>query len=73
MASTWRVTSQQETTETTPGVGFTRGYRVAFTTGEGNSGSVFVPMDRYTPDNVRLLVASVADRIDSVGSLTSGD
>ena len=73
MASMWRVTSQQETTETTPGVGFSRGFRVFFTTDAGNSGSVFVPLAQYTADKVKALIAAAATTMDTVSSLTPGE
>ena len=73
MPSAWKVTSQQETTETTPGVGFTRGFRVFFTTDVGNSGSVFVPAGQYAPDKVKALIAAAATTMDAVSSLTTAE
>jgi len=43
---------------------------VYFTTGEGNSGSVFVPQARYTAANVHKLVAGAAKSLDEVGAIT---
>lgn len=73
MPSTWKVTSQQETTETTPGVGFTRGFRVFFTTAAGNAGSVFVPVGQYEAEKVRALIAAAATTMDSVSDLTAAE
>jgi len=42
---------------------------VYFTTGEGNSGSVFVPQARYAAAVVHTLVAAAAKEIDAVGSV----
>lgn len=73
MASTWKVTGQQETTETTPGVGFTRGFRVFFTTDAGNSGSVFVPVGQYEAGKVRALIAAAATTMDDISGLTAAE
>lgn len=48
------------------------GHVVSFTTGRGNKGSVFVPDDHYTVDEVRALVAAQAKRADDIRSLSSG-
>jgi hypothetical protein len=46
------------------------GFRVMFTTGKGQQGSVFVPKARYTPDNVRAEIAAAAHQLDQVADLT---
>jgi len=48
------------------------GTQVYFTTGDGNSGSVFVPQARYGITLVRELVAAAAKELDGIGRL-AGD
>lgn len=70
--TTWSVTGQTEYTQvgaTGPPV---KGVLVAFTTGRGHSGSVFVPYSQYTAAHVRGVVANAAANMDAVGMLTSG-
>lgn len=47
------------------------GHVVAFITGEGHRGSVFVPNDHYNVNAVKQLVHAQAAIADSVGGLTS--
>lgn len=70
--STWQVTGQTQRIKANAANGVEEGYDVTFTTGQGHTGSVFVPMARYTPDNVRVLIAAQAQLLDSVGALSSG-
>jgi predicted aconitase with swiveling domain len=70
-APTWRVTSQIETTEADATGRLTAGYRVYFTTGDGQSGSVFVPMALYTNATaVKSLIADQAAAVVTVAGLT---
>jgi hypothetical protein len=70
MATTWSVTSQQQTTALY-GTRFVRGVEIAFVTGLGHSGSVFVPQDVYSnTDQVKAMVAAAAAQMDAVGSLS---
>ena len=71
-SSTWKVTGQNQVTEIAPGGTPTQGVRVYYTTGAGQSGSVFVPMAKYTPEGVAAAVAEAAATMDAIGSLTSG-
>lgn len=66
----WKVESQQETTELDPRGQPIRGYRVYFTTGKGQHGSVFVALSMYNPQNVRAAVASHAGQLDETASLS---
>jgi hypothetical protein len=68
----WQVDSQVERTRATPANTVEEGYDIAFHTGQGHSGTVFVPRSRYTVENVAQLVQEQADRLDAVGSLRSG-
>ena len=68
---TWTVTSQSESTEIQPSGQAARGYRIYFQTGTGQQGSIFVPQDRYLPDNVRALLAAAAANADAIGNLSS--
>ena len=66
----WRVTGQVEYTQvgqTGPPV---PGVKVFYITGQGHSGSVFVPQDVYNAAHVRDAVAAAAARMDAIGSLT---
>lgn len=71
-ATTWQVTSQVEGSQILPGMGVTRGVTVYFTTGQGNAGSVFVPLASYETAKVRALVAARAAQVDEIGNLSSG-
>lgn len=46
------------------------GHVIAFTTGEGNKGSVFVPNDHYSAAKVKTLVAAQAAIVDEVRNLS---
>lgn len=67
----WTVDSQTERTRATPANTVEEGYDVAFHTGRGHSGTVFVPRSRYTVENVAAAVQERANLLDAVGSLTS--
>jgi hypothetical protein len=69
VASTWKVGPQQQTTQLIPGGRFVRGVEISFVTGMGNSGTVFVPEDAYTPDAVRAEIQAKAEKMDAVSSL----
>jgi hypothetical protein len=68
--TTYTVTSQQpdQYDFTNPG-NPVLGTIVYFTTGEGNTGTVFVPAARYKVDVVRTMVAHAAKLLDQVGSI----
>lgn len=69
--ASWTVTGQMESTEFDQQGRIQKGYTVAFQTGQGHSGTVFVPQAQYNPDMVRQLVQARADLMDQVGSLSS--
>jgi len=69
-AVTWRVSGQTEETVVQPGGVPVRGVRVFYVTGNGATGSVFIPQDRYTVDHVRSEVEAAAVRSAAVGALT---
>lgn len=62
----WNVTSQQEVLERDAAGNVTRGYRVYFNTASGGTGSVFLPLGMYTPNNVRAAIATQAHLVDQV-------
>lgn len=68
-AGTTRVTGQMPTTALAGGR-FTKGVEVQFVTAAGNTGSVFIPDDQYTPDVVRAAIADKAAVMDAVGAIT---
>lgn len=69
--TTWRVTSQSQTTQINGAGAPVDGVEVFFTTGDGHSGSVFVAQNQYNPANVRDAIAAAATQMDAVGQLTS--
>lgn len=66
----WHVTSQQETSRTTPQGQFLRGVNVYFTTAAGVSGSVFVSDSEYNAQSVRALIAARVAQLEAVQGLT---
>jgi hypothetical protein len=67
----WRVTSQLETTEQDATGRLTNGFRVYFTTGTSQNGSVFVPMSVYSnADAVKSLIADQVAAVNAVANLT---
>ena len=70
--TSWEVTSQYEDTDVSVPGRLTQGYRVTFRTGQGHTGTVFIPLAQYRPDAVRAAVASQAALLDAVGNLSSG-
>lgn len=71
--TSWQVTGQAERTDIAADGSPVRGMVVYFTTGNGHTGSVFVPMAQYGTDPVRAAISAAAARMDAVGALTSGD
>lgn len=66
---TWRVDSQSPTTRVSPTGQVEDGYDIAFTTGLGQPGTVFVANARYTPANVKAVIAARAAQIDAIATL----
>jgi len=67
----YTVTDQVQATEADGQGRPARGIRVHFRTAAGNLGSVFVPDNRYTPENVRAAIVAKAALMDQVSGLTS--
>lgn len=67
---TWQVTGQIEQTQIGANSQLVKGMLVSFTTGAGNSGSVFVPDSQYTPDKVKAAIVAQAAVLDAVSALT---
>jgi len=70
--TTWQVTGQTEYTQVAATGPPVAGVKVFYTTGQGHSGSVFLPNAQYNVGNVRAAVAAAAENMDAVGSLSSG-
>lgn len=68
--TTFKVTGQQETTEIDGNGNLAPVISVAFTTGQGVSGTVNIPKAQYTVDNVRSAILAQAQILDSVAKLT---
>lgn len=49
------------------------GHQIAFITGEGHRGSVFIPEDHYNPGYVRTQLARRAAVTDEVNTLSGSD
>lgn len=69
--ASWSVVAQQQQTKVGPTGVLDDGFNVLFTTGNGHTGSVFVPMSQYNVDNVRALVQAQANLLDAVGALSN--
>ncbi len=70
-AASWSVTGQVEATEFSQQGQMQKGVRISFQTGQGHTGTVFVPQAQYNPDTVRQLVQAQANLMDQVGALSS--
>jgi len=68
---TWTVTGQNEQTQIAAGGQPVKGVSVYFTTGQGHTGSVFVPYTTYNQATVRNLINAAAAQMDAIGALTS--
>jgi hypothetical protein len=71
--SGWRVTDQltDQVIITQAGLAVT-GVQVFFITGDGNTGSVFVANNHYTPKVVQEAIKAQAALVDTIGVLQSG-
>lgn len=68
----WQVTAQTPNQIQVTSAGqVVNGTEVYFSTGDGNTGSVFVPDDHYNEKTVRDMVQARADIIDAVGGLAN--
>jgi hypothetical protein len=68
----WTVDSQTQRTRADSSGNVRDGYDVSFHTGEGHYGTVFVTNERYSVQNVAAAVQEAANKLDAVGSLSSG-
>ena len=66
----WTVLDQQPATGQNDRGQYVKGQEVRIKTGMGHEGSVFVAYADYDPDKVKRRLASLAVRLDSVGSLS---
>jgi hypothetical protein len=64
------VVSQQPKSGPGPHGNYVAGVEVMIRTGLGNTGSLFVPMADFSPERIRPLAASLAQRLDDVSRLT---
>lgn len=69
MAGRWRVVSQQQTEQLTPGGTFESVVRVNFELASGTRGTVVVPSRLYSEDYVRQQIEASAGSMTAVESL----
>jgi hypothetical protein len=67
--SGWSVLSQQETFGTDAQGRAVEGVKVYFQTKGGHTGSIFIPKDEYTVDNVKAQLMEQVAKMDAVGQL----
>jgi len=70
-SSGWTITGQIEGTRISPQGRVENGTTVYFTTGNGDAGSVFVPLAQYDVDTVRTLVAARAGQLDAIANMSA--
>lgn len=68
----WQVTGSTETTRYGANNVPIRGRLTEFVTGQGGTGTVFIPDTVTTPEAMRAVIQAAAERVDTVNSLTSG-
>ena len=66
----WNIVSQQPATGQNDHGQYVKGQEIRIRTGMGHEGTVFVAYSDYDPVRVKPRLASLALRLDSVGSLT---
>lgn len=67
---TWTIVGQAEDFRQDERGNFVQGFVVTFRTASGATGTVFVPADRYTVDEVRQRVSAMAQTVQAVAGLT---
>lgn len=67
---TWYVISQTEVTQPGPQGRLVSGHRIVFGVSTGDTGSVFVPDDQYTVENVQAAIQARVALIVGVGALS---
>lgn len=68
--SSWKIESQQPTVGKDARGVYGPGVEIAFTTGEGWHGTIFIPKDQFSVANVKAAVAIAAANHDAIGKLT---
>ena len=66
----WTIEGQVEDYRQLPSGQFGQGIVVSFRTAEGATGTVFVPLDKYTADEVRAAVSARAATMAAVAKLS---
>lgn len=67
---TWTVTTQSEGQQRMPDGTFAAGVSVGFKLSTGQAGTVFLPHNLFTPDNVRDAVQARAELLQRVAGLS---
>lgn len=70
IGSGWQVIGQTQVTDANAEGRFVDGLRVTFRTGLGHTGSVFIPLDAATPDNVAQVISERAMTMDGIAGLS---
>ena len=70
--ATWHVTGQLEQQKIDPSGQVVDGMTIMYQTGDGVSGTVWLPMTQYTTENVRRAIAAKAALNADIASLSSG-
>lgn len=65
----WTVVGQREDMQVGPAGSFVQGVVVSFRTRSGATGSVFVPHETYTAENVARLIDARAEVMEAVAGL----
>lgn len=66
----WRVTTQVQQVQYAPGTTrAVQGWTVSFLTGYGTTGSVFIPTNEYSADNVKAQISAAVAQLDAVNAL----
>lgn len=68
--TSWRVTSQQETSWIDASGQVKQGWQVFYKVGDRTVGSVKIPADEYSRANVAAAVAEAAAEVTAVGNLS---
>ena len=67
---TWTVVQQTQQSQRQPNGTFANGWTVTFQTGKGTQGSVFIPDNQYTPENVYQAIAAKVAIMAGVANLS---
>lgn len=69
-APRWSIIGQREDYRPGPGGAFILGRVVTFQTSAGDQGTIFLPVEQYTADNVKAAIDKLADTMLAVSDLT---